>query len=371
MRKQRGDNFQYKPEAQASGFVMVMTLASALFYNLRNHSLALRACICFLVAFNSCSILAQEIVLRDLTRISNIRITSVDDASLNLADGKQLSWDQILQARVDPVSQNLVDSRIEKFGLPLYRLKHRLRQKNFAGAFEIAQQWYDNDEQKFSGSEANFLVCRSVMLGRIGRAENGLAIEPMVRAIELQEKCSSEFLTSIPGLAFSKSELKTELCNQLLPVWGSAEETVSQLNDLEAKLDLKTLTQKWPGLAVYLSSMTVHARQRERMTQWNSAMGSVPELRSWQRVLNSDLSQTPLSILLRDTEGPMRVSTMYLWATAEDQKAAKSERVLTLLKIAANYQDEFPALAKESLARAVELTDDPKERAAIEQALLR
>ena len=203
------------------------------------------------------------------------------------------------------------------------------------------------------------------MLGRIERGENELAIEPMIRAIELQEKCAAEFVESIATLAFTKQELKTELCRQLLPVWNSVNETRSRLVQLDSQFDLEKLTQKWPGLAVYLSSMAVHVSQRERMTQWNAAMGKVPQLRSWQRVLNSDLSRTPLSILIRDSEGPMRVTTMYWWATAKDQRATKSERVLTLLKIAANYRDEFPSLAKESLAHAVELTDDPDQKAAL------
>jgi len=56
---------------------------------------------------------------------------------------------------------------------------------------------------------------------------------------------------------------------------------------------------------------------------------------------------------------------MYWWATAKEQQAAKPERVLALLKIVANYQDQFPSLAKESLARAVELTDDPDQKAVL------
>ena len=362
---------QYKPDAQASELAATPSPWESRPRSGWRGSGSLNQCnFSMILAFIlihclASQINAQEIILRDLTQITDAKITSVDDESLQLADGKQLSWDAILQARVDPVWQNLVDSRIEKYGLPLYRLKHRLRQKNFAGAFEIARQWYDSDQQKFSGIEANFLVCRSVMLGRIGRGENALAIEPMIRAIELQEECSPEFLNSNPDLAFSKSELKTELCNQLLPVWGSVEQTVSQLNQLESQFDLQQLSQKWPGLAVYLSSMAVHSSQRERMIRWNAAMGGVPQLRPWQRVLNSDLSRTPLSILIRDAEGPLRISTMYLWATAEDQQASKSDRVLALLKIAANYQDEFPTLAKESLDRAVELTDDPDQKTAL------
>lgn len=319
-----------------------------------------------LVAMFGNSSTAQEIVLRDLTRITSTPITSATDESLNLSNGQKLSWDTILQARVDTVWQKPVDERIEKFGLPLYRLKHRLQQQNFDGAFEIARDWYDNDQNVFVGTSANFLVCRSVMLGHINRSENAKAVEAMIRALQLQQQCSTEFLDSIPGVTLDENELATKLCDELLPVWSSADEARNQLGKLDAQFDLKELVQKWPGLAVYLSSMAVESGQRERLTEWNSAMSKVPNLRPWQRILSSDLSRTSLSSLIRDTEGPRRVTTMYWWATAKGQRAAKPERVITLLKIVANYQDQFPTLAKESLARAVELTDDPDQKAALD-----
>lgn len=321
------------------------------------------ALLLFLFVSSNCS--AQEIILRDLTRITNNPVKSATNQSLNLSDGQKLSWSSILQARVDSVWQKPVDERIAKFGLPLYRLTHRLKQKNYTGAYEIAQQWYDDEQNSFVGPDANFLVCRSVMFGRIARGENAKAVEAMIRALQLQQQCSSELLNSIPDIAFAEDELVSRLCDELFPVWSSAEEARTQLSNLDSKFDLERLVDKWPGLAVYLSSMAVQSGQRERMLGWNSAMAKVPELRPWQRILNSDHSRTPLANLIRGTEGSMRVTTMYWWAVAEDQQAAKADRVLTLLKIVANYQDQFPSLAKESLARAVELTDDPDEKAAL------
>ena len=306
--------------------------------------------------------LAQEIVLRELTRISGVSVQEVNDEFLSLSDGTKLTWDQVLQARVDSVWQKKLDQRLEKFGLPLYRLKHRLRQENFVGASEIANRWYEQPEQTFAGAEANFLVCRAVMLGRIAAGKRETVMEPMIRALLLQQDCSPSFLNAFKDLRFSDSEFKTQLCDDLPPVWTSAEGCAIELNRLDDGFDLEELTDRWPGVAVYLSSMAIHARQRERMQPWNSSMGRVAEFRPWQRMMNSSLSRTPLSILVRNTEGALRVSTMYWWATAEDQQAPKADRVLTLLKIVANYREEFPALSKLSLQQAIELTDDSKER---------
>jgi len=105
------------------------------------------------------------------------------------------------------------------------------------------------------------------------------------------------------------------------------------------------------------------------MLDWNSAMGDVAEFRPWQRMLGANLSRSPLSNLIRDTEGPLRVSTMYWWATAEDQQASKADRVLTLLKIVANYKEEFPALSKMALADAVRMTEDEEESEILQSAI--
>ncbi len=334
------------------------------------HSLALRACILVFIALHSIPSpsSAQEIILRDLTRIREVPVAKIDDEFLQLANGQNLTWDQILQAKVDAKWQESLDSHINQIGVPLYRLKHRLRQQNIDGAFEIAKDWYENETQTFAGDEANFLVSRAVMLGRIGRGERARAVEPMILAMQRQEKCSDAFLKSFANVTFERDELRTAICDELLPVWNSIDGTQSELDLLSRRFDLSSLATKWPGLAVYLSSMAVHINQRQRMKDWNFAMGSVPQLRQWQRVLGSDLSRTPLSRLIDQSEGPFRVTTMYWWATASEQRSSKRQRVLTLLKIAANYGDQFPVLAKEALSQAAKLTDDPVEQIAIEHA---
>ncbi|WP_148618577.1 hypothetical protein [Mariniblastus fucicola] len=312
-------------------------------------------------------------MLRDLDRIRGVSVTAVNDEFLELSSGQKLGWDKVLQAQVDPAWQDEVDRRISQFGLPLFRLKHRLQQKSFSGAFEIASRWYENGEddvnieRQFAGDEANFLVCRAMMLGYIGRGETEKAVEPMIRALLRQEECSAAFLESFSELAFSKGELEVRVCDGYLPVWSSAEAATAELDRLESCLDLDQLAQRWPGLAVYFSSLAVHASRRQRMTAWSPAMASVPELRRWQRVLGSDMSRMPLSRLVADTEGGIRVATMFWWATDQDQQASAPERVLTLLKIVANYQSQFPVIANLARKRAIELTADPHEQVLLQE----
>ena len=333
------------------------------------HSLALRACILVFAVLCGSYCSAQEIILRDLTRIREIPVAKIDVAYLYLTNGQKLTWDRILQAHVDEKWQESLDSHVKRIGVPLYRLKHRLSQQNIYGAFEIAKDWYENESKSFAGDEANFLVSRAVMLGRIRRGERARAVEPMILATQRQEKCSESFLKSFASIAFERDELRTAICDELLPVWNSVDEIQSELDSLSRRFELTSLVKKWPGLAVYLSSMAVYIDQRQRMTDWNFAMGSVPQLRQWQRVLGSDLARTPLSRLIDRSEGPFRVTVMYWWATTSEQRASKRQRVLALLKIAANYGDQFPILSKEALSQAAALTDDPVEQIVIEKAL--
>ncbi len=309
---------------------------------------------------------AQEIVLRDLSIISSVAVKSVDDEYLSLTDGQNLTWDRVLKSRVDPVWQKQVDERVRRIGLPLFRLKHRLQRADIRGAFDIANQWYENNEQQFVGDEANFLVARAIMLGRIRTGDREKALKPMLQALMLQQNCSQEFVASIPGQSFSDEELRSGICEDFLPIWNSTESSRSELGKLSTEFELDKLVSKWPGVAVYLSSLAVHAGQRERADNWNAAMSRVPGLRGWQQVLGTNLSQTPLSILIRNTSGQLRVSAMYWWSVDPEQLASKADRVLTLLKIVSNYGSEFPELSKMSLAKAIELSDDPEVKRALQ-----
>lgn len=301
----------------------------------------------------------QEIVLRDLTRIRNVEIKSLEDDGVRLTDGQTLTWDRILVARVGDSFQAKLDRELKQQGLSLFRLKHRIQTGNRDGAFEIANHWYQNENQRFGGAEANFLVCRSVMLGRIRRQESEHAVEPMIRALRLQEDCSQEFLDQFPDFIFRDSELKTEICEGFVPVFGKVASVQQALNQLEDTFDLDALTRRYPALAVYLCAMAIHVQQRERAEGWNTAMGSVQQLRPWQRILGSTMSRVPLSRLLDGTEGSLRVAAMYWWATADGQMASKQQRLLTLLKIVAAYSQQFPSLAQRSAFAAAELCDDP------------
>ena len=60
---------------------------------------------------------------------------------------------------------------------------------------------------------------------------------------------------------------------------------------------------------------------------------------------------------------------IYGWASDPNQQAAKSERVLALLKIVANDGGRYPSVTKLALSRAIELTDNPQVQEALRAQL--
>lgn len=312
---------------------------------------------------------AQAIVLRDLSRISPATIQDLDEESLTLAGGQKLTWDRVLQTNVDATWQARIEQNVREIGEPLYRLKQRLQQNNVAGAYEIAQQWYQQEDRSFAGAQANFMVCRAIMLGRLDDGERESAIEPMLQSLILQQQCEQRFLESVPEIAFAADELKTGIHEDFLPVWSSQEEAARQLKRLSSSFELDQHVARWPGLGLYLSSLAIHAQQREQAADWDVAIQRVPQLRPWQRVFSARLSQTPLATLTDGLEGGLRVVATCWWASDADQQASQSERVLALLKIVANDGQRYPRVAKLALSRSIELTEDPSVREILQSAL--
>lgn len=309
---------------------------------------------------------AQVIVLRDLSRVQGVGVKNVNDEALTLADDRQLSWDRILQADVGSVWQQDVDDRVAQIGLPLFRLKQRLRVGDFAAALEIAEPAYRGD-RPFAGSDANFLVCRAVMQRRIEAGRFAEAVEPMFRAVMLQDQCRQETLDSFPHLLFDSNALKTEICEQLLPIWPDVKATKTQLVSLANSADVSKLIKTHPAAAIYLATMAAQTGQSQQLARWEADL-EIEELRPWRLLIKPDFAKTYYSRMLPGAAGSLRVVAMYQWAT--DRASGESNanrRVLALLNIVANYQQRFPQAAALALEAAIELSDDAVQREILQQ----
>ncbi|MDG1873316.1 MAG: hypothetical protein P8J27_05365, partial [Mariniblastus sp.] len=86
------------------------------------------------------SALAQStIVLRNLELIKGKSIESFDRTAVQLTDGTELSWDEILRANLGNDRQEEFDQHIIEIGLPIFRLKSRIKRGDWTGAGLMAE----------------------------------------------------------------------------------------------------------------------------------------------------------------------------------------------------------------------------------------
>ncbi len=309
---------------------------------------------------------SQTIVLRDLSIISDATVRSVEDEGLLLSSGQRIPWDRILQAEIDDAFQQQLNDRIEQVGLPLFRIKQRLLVSDFSGAFEIAEPLY-LDGPSLPGNAANFLLCKSVMMGRIESGQYAAAVEPMLRSVEFQSKCTDGSLDSFSHLLFEATELRTEVCDELLPIWPDVEQAKIELERLMDSDAITRIMESFPAAAIYLASMAAQTEQYDLVQRWDQTFRA-ESLRRWRVVMQSSFVRNSYRRIMSDAEGALRVVAMYLWATDQNSGEQNADRrVLKLLTIVANYQQQFPVAARISLQAAIELSTNPLQRQSLQR----
>lgn len=93
----------------------------------------------FAAELSATTVQQQEVLLRDLTRLDDTSVVRFDRFSVELSNGKTLSWDQILQANAGNAQQEF-DQRLRSFGLPLFRIRQRLANQDYDGAGVVADR---------------------------------------------------------------------------------------------------------------------------------------------------------------------------------------------------------------------------------------
>ena len=84
---------------------------------------------------------ADQIVLRDLTIISDRKVTAFDVDGIQLDDGKSLTWDQVEKASIGE-QQAEFDALLKQLGNDLYRLRRRLTDGDYEGLLPHAEALY-------------------------------------------------------------------------------------------------------------------------------------------------------------------------------------------------------------------------------------
>ncbi|MEX2026554.1 MAG: hypothetical protein WEH44_04625, partial [Pirellulaceae bacterium] len=141
----------------------------------------------------SCALLrpasaADRLILRNLELIADRTVTAVDDDGILLdkplsAGNDRLTWDEIERGRVSPDLQAEFNRLKDELGPPLFKLRQRMRIGDYAGLLAPAEELYPRFSPR--QSQSAYLVCQSLMWGRLAAGQREAAVEPFLRCVDL------------------------------------------------------------------------------------------------------------------------------------------------------------------------------------------
>ncbi len=314
----------------------------------------------------------RPVILRDLTVIPDQSVVAFDDNVVQLSDGTLLSWDQVFQAEVPGDLQDQFQRRLSQIGLPLFRIRSRLANSDWASISEIAEPMYaavfspDQDAAGFEfGPDIQYLICLATMYGRIEHDRRADAIEPFLFAAALQP--SAQVASQYPEIALTQDELDQLICHRILPVWFDADATETAYVSLSEAINSERIPRR-DGVLIYVASLAVAAGDSAgAVAILESPELNVPGLDSkmqcWVQVVqaarlmaDSQVEQGSRLIRERDSfAAPCRAVALYLAGTQTVATESSHTAMLSLLAIPALFGDTYKDLSAAALYRAAEL----------------
>lgn len=304
------------------------------------------AVICWFTLGASILVSAEELLLRDLTLLTNRQIESFDLEGVRLKDGRLLTWDQIETADVSADRQRALDDFLEQVGDPLFRIHQRLKFEDYTELLAPADQLYARyrDQENFSG----YVVTQAAMWSRIANGQRELAVEPYLRAYSYLRDHQEDY-GRLPGprrLSFSP---QTGLSLSLTPIWFDAQQAGNVLDGVYAAF--KEMQHPRPvGAYCYVASLAITAENFEVADAIIDAMEGdnrpTTELRTILQ-LQRDSAEGVQGTAYRNAKNgidgflPQHRALALYWMgitdiKREDRRTAQ-QGVLNLLRIVANF----------------------------------
>ncbi len=293
------------------------------------------------------------VVLRDLKLLRDVNIQDFDLDGVKLTDGGRISWSDIRQATVSNDRQELIDQHIAEIGLPLFRIRQRMKAGDFANlqphASALRKRLGD------AATDGNYLACAAEFQAALYAGDRIKALGPLLHLMHIRNTDVERFrkLDEEAGLRFGRSGL----CLNLLPVWF---ETSS------AKLEhIEQLLKEKPHLsddhsAVYLASLGQAHGKKIRLDKlddetnieiWNailSAQSSLFDKKYLETIKQLDQFRFP------NATAEQAIALYYKGLSQLNSEHLKnSTAAITLLQIPANYGRDFPELSAAAIYHVV------------------
>ena len=297
----------------------------------------------------------QSIVLRDLTLIDKPEIASMDIDRLTLSDGRSFPWSIILQGTLEN-EQESFDKFLREMGTPLFRIESRL----IAGNYDSLQPMTDQLLKRTAktNGRSHYIACAASFHDRLNRGNREAASVPLIQILRMRAQHPElKTLDDRLGLRFSDS-----ICLDLLPIWfdkPAAEQALEKI----AKEPIS------PADAVYRDSLEIFVGNKN-----GAANLTPPHSETWGPLLVAQsalLNEKPADALdsvgnptLNMGTAPHALALYYAGLAmrdlgAVDPNVKTASWKLTLLKVPALYEDDYPELSAAAIYQILNSPSNP------------
>lgn len=312
-----------------------------------------------------------SIVLHDLTLIENAKISSLNVDGVVLDGGLRYSWADILQGDVGD-QQLEFDSALKNIGMPLFRIKARLRN----GSYSELQSLTDDLLAQVGESQGRtaYIAWAAAFHSRLESGQRTQAVLPLTRLLAIRETAGdlSELDQSL-NLRFSDDGI----CMDLLPVWFDKNPIADVLASLPEDLNSE-------AAAIYRQSLRAEIFSNQNDSNDATTGSNLARESVWSPLLSAQSSMfdknyaKAIETLNKSAPFPnpaQRAIALYYLGlakrnqikqlVADDSNSepsvstsnAGNDWKLDLLQIPATWSDRFPELAAAAISQVL---DDPE-----------
>lgn len=301
---------------------------------------------------------ADQLMLRNLTRISDITIDDFDEDGVRLSDGRQFDWGQVMRGDVDDDRQADFDELHSGLGMPLYRLRTRLSVRDDHDLSSLAEPLFETYSSRTSPSA--LLVCIATMRARIAGGDRPSALVPFFESLRILNDLSDldETRSVLVDCGFAV-DLESGICSTYLPVWYDADAAKNSFDAARTKYDELALEMP-PGAGLYIATLAAMSGESEAaeliLDSVRPATQEILELteiaRLQNRLLQAPDSQTVDFRTNLDKLLPRNQAIALYWLGATGMGSTEvrdqQEAMLDLLRIPAQF-GQFEELAAAGL----------------------
>jgi hypothetical protein len=329
---------------------------------------------------------ADRLILRNLDFVLDRTVVEIDEDGVRLdaalpSGSDRLTWDQIERGTV-ALDQTRFNQLLGELGLPLYRIRQRLKIGDYEALTEPAEAVYPRFANR--RSQSAFMVAQALAWSRLASGRREAAIEPLLRTCELLRGGSVQ-AGNLPGERSPLLDPATSLTPELTPVWFDAVAAKEALPAVQQAI--RTMTQPRPtGVYVYYATLALAAGQpAEAARVLDSLRGDDPLLSQWRAIILAQRevqSGTPgtavaaLQALRPDLTSDCRPAALYwlgLAQVASSDEATIRDGLLDLLSLPAEEprDRELAAAGLYQAAIALDKLKDGRGAASLRQELAR